>query len=94
MDNFLEELTSITKLPFNEIISDYKLIMISNKALYLCNFVKILDYSENKITIRVKKMRLLMILGENLQICQINKGEIVIKGNISSCDFGVSDEKK
>lgn len=94
MDNFEEELTMVAQLPFNEITKDYKLIMLSNKVLYLCNFIKILDYSDSKIVIKVKKMKCLTITGEDLQICQINIREIVIKGIIFICDFGENNENK
>lgn len=94
MDNYEEELSNIAKLPFNEITSDYKIIILSNKVLYLCNFIKILDYSDAKIAIKVKKNKSLTIEGDNLYICQINKREIVIKGNINICDFGEGNGKK
>lgn len=94
MDNYIEELTSIAKLPFNEITNDYKIIMLSNRVLYLCNFLKILEYSDYKIVVKVKKLKYLTINGENLQICQINTKEMIIKGIIAICDFGENDEKK
>lgn len=94
MDNYDEELLNVAKLPFNEITSDYKIIMLSNKVLYLCNFIKILDYSDTKIAIKVKRNKSLTILGKNLYICQINKREIVIKGDIDICDFGAGNGEK
>ncbi len=87
MNNFIEEISNIAKLPFNEILKDYKLIMISNKILYLSNYTKILDYSKSKIIFKVYKSKI-EILGENMQISQINKKEIVIKGTIISCNLG------
>lgn len=94
MNNFASELCDIAKLPFNEITSDYKIIMLSNKVLHLCNFIKVLDYTSSKIVIKVKKTKSIDIIGENLQICQINKSELIIKGIIQYVDFGENNEKK
>lgn len=87
MDNYLDELISVAKLPYNEICNDIKIIMVGNKVIYVCNFIKILDYSTEKLVIKIPK-NTLEILGEELYISQINKGEIIIKGKINSCSFG------
>ena len=44
MNNLIEELLDIVKLPFNEISNDFKLVILSNKVLNISNFLKILDY--------------------------------------------------
>ncbi len=93
MDNFVGELTEIAKLPFNEIYRDFKLIFLSNKIVYLSNFVKVLNYSYEKIDIRVNKNKCISFSGKDLQICQINRGEIIIKGVFAICDFGENNEK-
>ena len=87
MNNFIEELSDIIKLPFNEISKDSKVVMIGNKVLYVSNFIKILDYSSEKLSLKVYK-NYLEIAGSNLIISQINKGEIIVKGNIMSYSFG------
>ena len=68
--------------------------MLSNKSLYLCNFIRVLDYSDTRIVVKLKKVKSLEITGENLQICQINKSELIIKGCINLIDFGENNEKK
>lgn len=93
MNNFLEELSNIVKLPFNEISKDFKIIMIGNKILYISNYIKILDYSSEKLSLKVYK-NYLEISGSNLIISQINKGEIVIKGNIIAYSFGGNNATK
>lgn len=87
MESYINEICNVCKLPFNEIINDYKVIQISNKAIVVNNYIKILDYSSNKISLKVKK-DILSILGNDLYISQINQGEIVIKGIIYSCGVG------
>lgn len=93
MDNFIGEILNICKLPFDEIVKDYKVIQLGRKAIYVCNFLKILDYSEEKILLKVSKGKL-QILGEDLFISQINKKEIVVKGSIESFGMVVDEKNK
>lgn len=93
MDNFIGEILNICKLPFDEIVKDYKVIQLGRKAIYVCNFLKILDYSEEKILLKVAKGKL-QILGEDLFISQINKKEIVVKGSIESFGMVVDEKNK
>lgn len=93
MDNYIEELVGIARLPFNEIMKDVKVILVSNKIMYVCNYIKILDYSKERLVIKIPK-NTLEVSGEDLYISQINKGEIVIKGKIFNFGFGdVINEK-
>ena len=94
MNNLISELIDIAKLPFNEISKDFKIIMISNKLLYISNFAKILDYTNQKIVIKANKKQNIVITGDDLKICQINKKELAIKGIILFCDLGDINEKK
>lgn len=93
MDNLISELLSICKLPFNEVMDDYKIILIANKSLYLSNYIKILEYSSEKIRVLVKKRKEISFIGENMQIRQINKSELIISGIINSCNLGERNEK-
>jgi len=93
MDNYIEEISSIVKLPFNEIIKDIKLILVGDKALYICNYIKILDYSNERLILKIPKDTL-EIEGKDLTISQINKGEIIIKGKLASIAFGDMKNEK
>ena len=92
MNNFFREIVSVAKLPFNEILKDFKVIMISNKVIYVSNYIKILDYSTQKIILKVHN-NILEIQGDDLFISQINKSEIVIKGIIDAYFLGVNNAK-
>lgn len=94
MNNLISELIDIAKLPFNEVSSDFKIIMLSNKVLHISNFTKLLDYTNQKIVIKVNKKQNVIINGEDLKICQINKKELAIKGKILTCVLGDINEKK
>ena len=93
MENYIKEVINICRLPFDEISRDYKVIMLGGKAIYICNYKKIIDYSSNKVVLKIKN-NTLEISGDVLEINQINKGEIVISGKIYSFGLGVISEKK
>lgn len=92
MDNFISEIANIVKLPFNEIIHDFKIIMLADKSIYVGNYKKILDYSSEKIVLKVYK-DFLEITGQNLILSQINKNEIVVKGKVVGLSLGGKSEK-
>lgn len=93
MENFIQEIIQVCKLPFNELIQDYKIIQLGNRAIYISNFKKVIDYSIEKIVLKLKK-GVLEVIGRDLYICQINSGEIIIKGCIESFGMGVNHENK
>lgn len=87
MENYLDEIINACKLPFSEVVTEFKVIQIGNKIIYIGNFKKILDYSNNRVALKTSK-EVVEIVGNNLLISQINKNEIIIKGDIYS--FGVA----
>ena len=86
MNNYIRELVEICKLPFNEVINDYKIIQLGSKVIYVSNFIKIVDYSSERIVLKVKN-NLIEIKGIDLKIKQLNKSEILLKGSIHSCSL-------
>ena len=93
MENYISEIVDICKLPFDEVMKDYKVISIGGKALYISNYKKILDYSKDRIALKIPS-NTLEIEGEDMCIRQINKGEIVISGKIISFGLGVKNNEK
>lgn len=81
MENYIKELADICGLPFGEVTKDTKIIMIGTSMVYVGNYRKLLTYGEEKIDLRVKK-DILHIVGENLTIKQMDKGEVVVVGKI------------
>lgn len=92
MDNFIQELINIVKLPFDEINKDYKLIMLGSKTIFISNYKKILDYTQDRVVLKVYK-DYLEINGRELFISLINKHELILKGEILSCVIGGKNEK-
>lgn len=87
MNNYIKELADICGLPFGEIIKDTKVIALDMKVLYISNYKKIISYSTTKIDLKVKK-DVIHILGENLIIKQMDKGELIVLGKINSFSVG------
>lgn len=92
MTNFISEIAGICKLPFSEILKDFKIIQLGKKAIYICNYKKIIDYSSEKVVLKIQG-NTLEIGGKDLFISQINRGEIIIKGDIYNVGLGVIYEK-
>lgn len=93
MENFISELTEVCKLPFLETFKDFKVIQLGTKGIYVSNFQKLIDYSVNKIVLKVPT-NTLEISGNNLKINQMNKREIVVAGKIHSICLGVIHESE
>lgn len=92
MDNLISEIVDICKLPLDETINKFKIIQIGNGVIYVSNYIKLLDYTLDKIALKVKD-GVLEIVGENMVIKQINKKEILISGVIYNCGQGVKNAK-
>ena len=92
MVNYIKELIDICKLPFDEVVNDFKIIQLGSGIIYISNFIKIIDYSMQSVVLKVKN-NILEIKGINIKIVQLNKNEIVLKGEIYSCSLGIVDEK-
>ena len=87
MENYIKEIIDICRLPFNEITTDFKIIWLGNNIIYVCNYKKLLDYSQERIVLKVNKTTL-EISGNDIAIKQMNKGEIVITGRLNSICLG------
>ena len=87
MDNYINELIDICKLPINEINNKFKIIYLGGDILYVSNYIKLLDYGCEKVVLKVKG-NTIEILGLSLVIKLLNKKEILISGKIYSVSMG------
>ncbi len=78
---FLDEISKLTGLPINETFSEYKLINIGGKVLYVQNYLKLLVYNKNQIVLKIKSNEI-NVEGESLKILELESNSILIKGNI------------
>lgn len=93
MQNYLQEISNICNLPFDEVIKDFKVVWLGGRGVYLSNFKKLLNYSDRHIILKLHN-DILNIWGENIQINQINQHEIVINGRINTICIGDGYENK
>lgn len=93
MNNYIRELLEVCGLPFDEVSRQYKVISIGGKMIYVSNFQRIIDYTTDRIVLKISR-NTLEIVGKRMQIQQINKNEIVIQGEICSFSQGVNNENK
>lgn len=82
MIGYCNEYLKILKLPLNEIINEYKIIQIGSRLVEVINFIKILSYGTEMITLKVKDNEI-NIEGSNLEIKELDRKDIIIAGNIN-----------
>ena len=87
MNNFFQEVWEICNLPVNEVLKQFKTIQIGSKTIYISNFNRIVDYTDKHLILKVKN-QYYEVSGDSLEIKLINKGEIVVTGNISATKLG------
>jgi len=93
MNNYISEIASICRLPFDDISKTYKILWFGNKSVYVSNYKKVLDYNQSKIVLKVHK-NILEIEGDELQISMLNKGEVVVSGIVHLVKLGENNDKK
>lgn len=81
MFNYLDELYELSDCKASDFIDKFKLIMLSNSVIYVSGFLKVLSYSSELIVLKVKSDEL-NIEGKNMDIKSLDKGEIIVKGNV------------
>ncbi|MBP5651312.1 MAG: YabP/YqfC family sporulation protein [Clostridia bacterium] len=81
MFNYLDELYELSSCKTSDFADKFKLIMLSNNVLYISGFLKVLSYSDELVVLKVKNDEI-YIEGKNMDIKSLDKGEIIIKGNV------------
>lgn len=83
MLGFLDELSNVTGLPFDEAYKDYKIVNLGGKAIYIQNYLKLLSYHKHEICLKIKNNEII-ISGTNLIIKELGDKNLIITGNINS----------
>lgn len=83
MNGFLENIANFSGLPIDTVLASYKVIMLSDKSLYVEGSLKITSYSQQEINLKVRGGYLL-ITGENLSVKEYCKNDLLICGKIKS----------
>ena len=83
MFNFINEISELSGLPINEAAGGYKYINLGGRSVYVQNYKDVLSFSNEEIVLKLKDGEL-KIVGEDLNIKDLNLNSITIKGNILS----------
>lgn len=86
MYGFLKEISQIAEVPLDVVGGSFKVCMLGENIIHVCNFSRILVYSENEVQFRVKG-GVLKISGDKFLISQLNPKEMILKGVITSISF-------
>ena len=81
MFGFLEEVSNMSGLPFDIINKGFRVINLSNRAVYIEGFVALVEVEKTEITIKLKK-GIVKILGEELKIKNMNLNTILVVGKV------------
>ena len=81
MFGFLEEVSNLSGLPFDIINKGFRVINLSNRAVYIEGFVALVEVEKTEITIKLKK-GIVKILGEELKIKNMNLNTIFVVGKV------------
>lgn len=82
MLRFFGEISKLTGLPFNEVTTDFKVIFLGGGGVFVSNYIKILVYNTEQLSLKVKN-NVLNIDGKNLNIKRLSKNEIIVKGSVN-----------
>lgn len=86
MSAFLETIAAASGLPFETVLSSFKIVMLSAKNIYIEGLITISSYSKEEISLKVKG-GYLIIKGEGLTIKEYNKNDAFICGKIQSINI-------
>ncbi len=81
MFSFLDEISTLSGLPFDIINKGFRVINLSNRAVYVEGFTGLIDVDSQEIGIKLKK-GILKLNGDNLKIKNMNLETILVTGDI------------
>lgn len=84
--SFIEDVSNICGIPYDDIFSNLVVNMVSNKCVTVTNFISILSYDNTKVLFKLKD-NVLIVSGEALYIKDIESSSVVVSGKIDSIGF-------
>lgn len=78
---FMDEISKLSGLPADEILSGFRVVMLSNNAVYIEGINKIITLSKECVVFKLKK-GCIKINGDNLVIKDLNIGSVMVVGKI------------
>lgn len=86
MFNFFEEISNLTGLPFDDLSKGFRVINISNRAVYVEGFTGLIDTESGEMNIKLKK-GVIKLCGKNLKIKNLNLDSLLVVGEIHSVEM-------
>ena len=86
MFGFLEEISTLSGLPLDIVNKGFRVINLSNRAVYVEGFTGLIDVERHEIGIKLKK-GIIKLNGENLSIKNINLDTLLVVGDIRSIEM-------
>ena len=86
MFGFLEEISTLSGLPFDIINKCFMVINLSNRAVYVEGFTGLIYVEHHEIGIKLKK-GILKLNGENLSIKNMNLDTLLVVGDIRNVEM-------
>lgn len=86
MYSFLEEISNMSGLPLNLINDGFRVINLSNRAVYVEGFKSLIDVDSSEIGIKLKK-GIIKLNGDNLRIKNMNLQTLLVVGDIRQIEI-------
>ena len=84
--SIVEDIAKVLSLPYSDVLNELNIQIVSNKCIYVTNFISILGYDSNKVILKVKN-NVVVINGEDLKIKDIEIKSIIIIGKILNIEY-------
>ncbi len=92
MINFLKEIADVANLPLEEANRVVAVTMLSNRAVMINNYKKILTYNDSHVVLKVVDDEL-VVDGKDIAIKQLTKQDIYLVGDIARVYFAKEVKK-
>ena len=86
MYSFLEEISNMSGLPLNLINDGFRVINLSNRAVYVEGLKSLIDVDSSEIGIKLKK-GIIKLNGDNLRIKNMNLQTLLVVGDIRQIEI-------
>lgn len=84
--SIIEDVSKLTGLPYDSVLTEFSVKMYSSSVLVVSNFISILSYSDLNIIFKLKN-NLFSVNGEDLKIIDLDKKDAVICGKFKSMEY-------
>jgi len=86
MYEFFDEIIEKSELPIDLLNGGFRIVNFSNKCVYVENYVNIVDFCREQITVKLKK-GIIKFIGKNLMIKNLNLECLMITGQIDNLEI-------